>query len=183
MIKRNIQRYKQWMNSRSKLDSFLIKGAVLAILYFLLRILFRNTELLRPVFVFGKKILSGFLIYGSNTIVKLFGYDSRVFKNIVYIEGSEGVRVVNACLGWSVMALYIGFIIAYPGIKKSKYYMVPLGIIIILIFNMIRIALMVIISYESVESLEFYHRYIFNFILYLVIFTIWIVWVRRFGIK
>lgn len=183
MIRKNYHRYKQWIESRNKLDGFLIKGALLACAYFLLRILLKNTPLLKPVFVLGKKALTGILVYGSNTLIKLFfGYDSKVHENIVYIEGSEGVKITNACLGWSMMALFAGFIIAYPGVKKSKYYMIPLGLIIIILFNMLRITLMVIISYKAYDSLQFYHRYIFNFILYLVVFSLWFFWARRFRV-
>jgi exosortase/archaeosortase family protein len=179
MLNRIRTLYKKITAERSKLDVFLIKGALMAFLYFLLRILFRVVPGFHFLFFYSKKVLIYILVYTSNLILKLLGFSSQVHENIVYIEGSEGVRVINACLGWSVMALFAGFIIAYPGTKKSKYQIIPLGLVVLVIANILRISLMAIISYTAYDKLDFYHRYVFNFILYAVVISLWIFWIRK----
>lgn len=179
MINKIKTSYKKFYQKRNKLDLFLLKGAVMAFLYFIFRILFKTTPIFHSLFIISKKILIAVLVNGSNLILKTLGYSSKIHENIVYIEGSNGVRVINACLGWAIMALFAGFIIAYPGTKRSKLIIIPIGIAAITFANILRIALMAIISYTAYDKLNFFHRYIFNFILYAVVIGIWIYWIRK----
>jgi exosortase/archaeosortase family protein len=179
MIDKTKAVFKKFIQKRNKLDIFLLKGALMAFIYFVFRILFKTTPVFHSLFVFSKKLLITILVNGSNLILKTLGYSSKIHENVIYIEGSNGVRVINACLGWAIMALFVGFIIAYPGTKKSKLTIIPLGILAIVFANMLRISLMAIISYIAYEQLDFYHRYIFNFILYAVVIGIWIYWIRK----
>lgn len=179
MIKRIIASYKKFTTEHNKLDIFLLKGAILAFLYFMLRIIFKSAPVFHSIFIISKKLLIYILVQGSNLLLTLLGFTSKIHENIVYIEGSEGVRVINACLGWAVMALFIGFIVAYPGSKKSKIKIIPFGILAIVMANIIRISLMAIISYTAFDKLNFFHRYVFNFILYVVVVSIWIYWIKK----
>jgi exosortase/archaeosortase family protein len=125
--------------------------------------------------------MTGIILHSGEATLILLGYDARIFKNIIYIEGSEGVKIINACLGWSMMALFTGFVLAYPSKTKPKYWFIPLGIFTIVVFNILRLTAMAAISYISPDLLDFYHRYIFKIILYLVVFTLWIFWTRKYG--
>ncbi|MBN1116786.1 MAG: archaeosortase/exosortase family protein [Bacteroidales bacterium] len=177
-MKSLILKYKQFLSERSKLDIFLLKGFILACTYFVLRILFRGVEAFNAVFQWSKHLMINFYLKTSQFLIDNLGYETLSYNNVLKIADSNGIKVVNACIGWSIMALFIGFIIAYPGTKKSKFRIIPLGLAAIILANILRITLMAVISYESPDSLQFYHRYIFNFILYLVVFAAWICWIR-----
>lgn len=178
-----IEKIKSYLKNRTRLDTFLIKAGGLVIVYYLIRIIIKFTPFIKPVFVFGKNTMKSLLVYSTDFLLNILGYDSNVYKNIVWITGSEGVKVINACLGWSVMALFIGFILIYPAVKKPKYWYIPSGLLAIILMNILRITGMALISYHNYDALQFYHRYIFNFSLYVVVFILWIVWVNKFGIK
>lgn len=165
------------------MDWFLLKAALLAGLYFTLRILFRLVPFMHAVFMWGKKLMIEFLLAASKFVLQMFGFNSTSLGQVIYIEGSPAVKIINACIGWSIMSLFAAFIIAYPGNKNSKYWIIPIGIFTFLLANIARISLMAVISFKSPESLQFFHRYIFNFVLYLVVFVIWYVWIRKFGMK
>ncbi len=177
------QRYKEFISSKSKLDLFLLKSGILAALYFIFRILFRKVGFLKAIFMFSKHVMIKFIVQSSYWLLNTLGFEALKFERIVYIKGSEGIKVINTCLGWPVMALFIGFIVVYPGLKKTKYWYIPFGLVVIVAANILRISLMAIISYKSEESLDFYHRYIFNFILYAIVFGLWTFWVRKYGKK
>lgn len=138
---------------------------------------------MEPFFVFFKRIMAAILLKTSYFIVHVLGYEANVYRRIIWIEGSEGVKIINACMAWPVMALFAGFIIIYPGDKRSKYWFIPSGIVAIIIMNVLRITAMTIISYEAPHTLDAYHRYVFNLVLYVVVFSLWAVWVRKFGRK
>lgn len=183
MLAKIIENYNNFVSRKNNLDLFLLKGGILAALYFIFRILFRKVVFLKAILTFSKQVMINFLVKSSYWFLNFLGFDVQVFERIVYIEGSQGVRVINACVGWSTMALFIGFIIAYPGIRKSKYWYIPFGLIIIVAINILRISLMAIISYKSIDSLDFYHKYIFNFSLYVIVFALWILWAWKFNKK
>lgn len=179
-----IGKIKNFIETRSRLDLFLLKSGGMVLIYYIIRITIKFTPFLRPIFVFSRDIFIRLLVKGTYIMLHIFGYDAHIQNsNIVYIAGSQGVLVINACIGWAIMALYIGFILIYPGKKKAKYWFIPLGLVIITIVNVFRITGMAMISYHNYESLAFYHRYIFNFALYLAVFIIWFVWVSRYGIR
>lgn len=166
-----------FLKKRSPLDLFLIKGAGLVVLYYLLRVVIKFVPSFSPVFVFCRESFKTILVYGSNIVVSILGYNTEVRENILLIVGSPGVKVINACIGWSVMALFVGFVAIYPGKKKSRYWFIPLGLVIIIAVNILRIAAMTIIVFKRVEILDFYHQYIFNVVLLLVVFSQWFWWV------
>lgn len=172
---------KAFYTNRSQLEAFLLKGGGLVLCYYFLRILFKYLPLFHSIFVFSKKKLIWFYVHSSDILLNLFNYDAKTYSNIVYIEGSQGVRVINPCLGWSIMSLFIGFILIYPGLKRSKFWYIPLGLTCIIFVNILRIAGMVLVSYNNPDALNFYHYYIFNIALHLTVFTLWLIWVKKYG--
>ena len=179
-IREKINSFRQ---KRSKLDLFLIKAGGFVFIYYFFRVTVKFTPFLRPVFLFFRNLLSQLILKTSYFILDVFGYDVNIYKKIIWIEGSQGVRVINACLGWSMMALFIGFIIIYPGEKKKKYWFIPMGIVAITFANILRITAMALVSFHKYNLLDFYHKYVFNIILYIVVFLLWIIWVRKYGTK
>jgi exosortase family protein XrtF len=175
---KQIKNFKEYLAERSVLDMFLIKSGALLVLYFILQISIKYTPIFKPVFIFFKHSMTKLILVTGDKILVILGYDSKIYKNILYIQGSDGVKIINACLGWSMMALFTGFILAYPSYNKSKYWFIPLGLVIIIAVNILRITGMVLISYISPESLDFYHHYIFKIVLYLIIFILWIIWLK-----
>jgi exosortase/archaeosortase family protein len=177
------EKINAFLSRRSKLDVFLIKAGGLILFYYLIRIVVKFSPFVRPVFLVVRKLLTKFIINASYFILDVLGYDVNVHNKIIWIGSSEGVKVINACLGWSMMALFIGFIVIYPGSRKSKYWFIPVGLVAITFANVIRITAMLLVSYHKYGLLDFYHKYVFNIILYLVIFILWIYWVKRYGLK
>jgi exosortase family protein XrtF len=176
-----IVKLKERINRLSKLDIFLLKSGLLTLAYFVLQMTIKYTPFFRPVFRLFRRILTRVFVESVEAILRLLNYDVRSTKNVVYIAGSNGVQIINACLGWSIMALFIGFVFAYPSQSKPKLWFIPLGLCTILFFNVLRLTGMAVISYVSPGSMDFYHHYIFKIILYLVVFILWIIWIKKYG--
>ena len=178
-----LKNFRETLEKRSQLDLFLIKSCSLIIIYYLLRVLIKFTPFFKPVFIFSKKAMISFFVHSGHFILDLLGYTVFSSRNILYIDGSDGVKVINACLGWATIALYAGFIIVYPGNRKTKWWYILLGVILIVFMNVLRITGMALISYHNPEAVDFYHQYIFNVILLACVFALWIIWIRRFSKK
>ncbi len=99
------------------------------------------------------------------------------------VQGSNGLWIGDPCNGLTLFALFTLFIIAYPGKWKHKLWYIPVGIIVIHTMNIIRITALCIITKKSPDMLEFNHTYLFQIIMYGVIFVLWYLWIRKFTPK
>ncbi|QQS51154.1 MAG: archaeosortase/exosortase family protein [Bacteroidota bacterium] len=178
-----IEKIRHWIDKRSKLDLFLLKAGMLLMAYYLARMAFAQIPFLYEFAKAVRRTYARFLAEASAWLLDVAGYNAQSVNRIVWIEGSQGVKVINACLGWSVMALFAGFVLIYPGIRKTKYWFIPMGILLVIAANLIRITAMAWLSFEASHLLDFYHHYVFNLILYLVVFSLWFLWIRWYGQK
>lgn len=115
----------------------------------------------------------------SGWLLKLSGYDVSVQNSSIYINGEEMVRVGAACNAMVLMALFAGFIIAFPGPLVGKMIYIPFGIFIINILNLLRVTLLALNAYYSEQTLDFNHKYTFTLLVYVAIFFLWMIWVKK----
>ncbi len=175
--------FRNWLRKRSDLDRFLINGGLLFFIYWMLKILFRKTTLLKPVFLAVKNGLTVVILQSGHWLLSLAGYQSFINDKVINIEGAIGVKVTNTCLGWALMALFAGFIIVYPAQLKPKWWFIPAGILLIIALNILRITGMALIAYHASQLLDFYHKYIFKVIIFILIFLLWVIFIKKFGKK
>ncbi|MBK0404489.1 exosortase family protein XrtF [Adhaeribacter sp. BT258] len=113
--------------------------------------------------------------------LNLLNYKASYIENSLLINNHPVVLVANGCNGMTLFILFAGFIIAYPGPWKAKLlYMIP-SIFLIAILNIFRILALALNSFHNRETLEFNHKYTFTFIVYLFIFGLWMLWIKRYA--
>jgi exosortase family protein XrtF len=122
-----------------------------------------------------------------NGILKLLGF-TLIDTGILYdaertlgIDGTHGLYIADSCAGIPLMALFAGFIIAYPGPAVKKLLFIPIGWAIIHLINIVRITGLAIVTLYAPEMLDFNHHYTFTITVYVCIFLLWILWVNRFS--
>lgn len=114
----------------------------------------------------------------SSGIVRLFGYETWTVNRIIGIGENGGIELVDGCTGISAIGLFLGFILAYPGDWKNRVSFSLLGIGVIYIVNILRIATLVITQEEWIEFFDITHDYSTTTIFYIVIFLLWMTWVK-----
>ncbi|MCX8081217.1 MAG: exosortase family protein XrtF [Bacteroidia bacterium] len=126
------------------------------------------------------------IIIVSEKFLNFIGY--KTFKALydtgmqaLGIHGSNGVWVGSPCNAISLFILFMAFIIPFPGNHKHKWWYILLGIFIIHLVNIIRVILLCLLAYYSPFQVDFNHTYTFTFIVYLLIFLLWVIWVKRFS--
>ena len=84
------------------------------------------------------KTISEILANQSTSLLNIFGYDTlievhkdMVVTKIIGNEFSHGVWIGEPCNGVKLFGVFSIFIIAFPGEIKTKFWFIPLGIIII----------------------------------------------------
>ncbi len=116
----------------------------------------------------------------SEKIIRILGYEVYTDGDRqLYIDGSSGIWIGDNCNAITLIALFAGFIIAYPGNVIRKLWFIPLGSLIIFVLNVIRMVVLTIIDTYSRAWTEFNHTYTFNIIIYGVIFILWIYWAKK----
>ena len=91
------------------------------------------------------------VIDGAALVTRLFGFEVWMHDRVVTIAGNNGIEMVNGCTGISAIGLFLGFIWAYSGQNRSRLYFSLLGITIINLVNVIRIAALMS-SYTTLQA-------------------------------
>ncbi|MCI5057105.1 MAG: exosortase family protein XrtF [Flavobacteriales bacterium] len=126
------------------------------------------------------------LIFFASAILKGMGYELINLDHVdptirtIGIDGTHGLWVGDPCNGLSLIALYAGFIISFPGNWKVKLAFIPSGILLIHILNIFRIVGLCLVTLYYPDWLDFNHTYTFKILIYAVIFLLWYIFATRF---
>lgn len=105
-------------------------------------------------------------------------------KNVMMLSDGNGViNVFEGCNGINVMIVFVAFMVAYGGSVKRMIWFLPAGLLIIHLFNLLRIILLYEAAQRSNEYFYYIHKYFFTAALYLVVIALWIIWVSRLSSK
>lgn len=91
--------------------------------------------------------------------------------------------VYEGCNGINTMIIFVAFLIGFGPVNKKLLWFIPLGLLIIHLANLLRITLLFFVAEYRPDFMYFIHKYVFTAVLYLVIFGLWVWWVRRFAIR
>jgi len=108
---------------------------------------------------------------------------------VVSVEGSKyvpiqksGITVVEVfegCNSVNVMIVFIAFLFAFKGTWKLTVKFLTVGLIVIYLINLFRVAGLYAIALHFPESLYFFHKFFFTGVIYLVVFALWYVWIQK----
>lgn len=170
---------KSLLNKLSKQDqffaSFILKGLILYLIWFIVY----DNWLLKGGYV--DQLLIHHLVKSTEFVLNILGYTTFQYADAVGVDGTHGVLIGAPCNGLELFALFSGFIILFPGKKSYKLFFVPIGILIIHILNIFRLAGLALVVVYSPNNLEFNHKYTFTVIVYAFIFALWMIWINTFS--
>lgn len=128
------------------------------------------------------QFLTNTVISGTLVGLNIFGYESVRHDHSILIDGEPMVLVADGCNGLELFALYAGFIICFPGRIKFKLIFIPLGIALIYIINVLR-EITLALNYKFFrETFEFNHKYTYVLIVYIFVFILWRIWIKRYSL-
>jgi exosortase/archaeosortase family protein len=114
--------------------------------------------------------------------LKMIGFEAEARENVIFINEEQSVLVADACNGLELFALFIGFLICFPGGWISKIIYSFVGCLLISLINVIReIALALNYNYFR-ASFDLNHHYTYTLIVYVFIFLIWRHWLLRYSV-
>jgi len=127
------------------------------------------------------------LIAWSGGLLNLFGQElipepvNADNLRTIGVQGGHLLWIGDPCNGVGLFAVYLIFLVAYPGPWKHKIWFGPLGLVTIHLINALRVAALCLIVKYDYELLNFNHDYTFYVVVYGWVFLLWAIWVRRFA--
>jgi len=121
------------------------------------------------------------LIVPAVWIIKAFGFYAIYNDSDVMVVAGPYLRINYSCLGLGVMSFLAAFVLAFPAPWKSTLKMLAIGLVTIYILNICRIAgLGVLLGFFESQRQNFtYHHEIFNVIVYICIFVMLYLWIKK----
>ena len=173
------------MKSFKEINKFIFLFAAIYLPFMLVdTFLVYELPILPTIWNFIYHILLKFVMGGTVLVLKLFNYEVLHTYDIVWIKGAKhSLFIGHICLAFELMVIFSALIFAYPGDKKSKWWVIPAGCLLIQFLNIARMALLTVGARDRVESLHFEHHYLFKFAVYFLIFVIWALWIKYFPVK
>jgi len=95
------------------------------------------------------------------------------------MNGRKIVGVADPCNALELYALYLGFLFAFPASFKRVLLFSIVGIAIIYIANIIRLAALASMNMHRVNAVDMAHHYVFKMIVYGLIFGLWVLFTKR----
>lgn len=119
-------------------------------------------------------------------LLQLTGFAGSVSPTnavLVLMNGLPAVVVGAPCNGMVLYALFAGFVLAFPGAWRRKLWFIPLGMALIWVLNVLRVAALALNHHYAHQSVDFNHHYTFTFVVYACIFGLWMLWARRLAVS
>jgi exosortase family protein XrtF len=136
---------------------------------------------------FDKWVIDTLVRWAEYTL-RLLGYATTdysssdvLFREHIGIAGSKGVTIGAPCDGVVLYALFIFFVMAFPGPVRHKAWFIPLGALSVFYLNVLRIVGLAIIMDINEDWLAFNHDYTFTILVYAFVFMLWMIWVQKFS--
>lgn len=163
---------------KNPMVQFMIKAALVYALWEILNWVQMHNTTFGSVWMTLHNGVRDNIVVVSSWVLRTLQYDLIQYDSVLIIKGSAGVEVGPACVGFGLLFGFAGLIISYQGSWKSKLWFIPLGWLGIHTINIIRIVVLAIISHINNDWVDFNHKYVFNTIIYIFIFLMWMWWVR-----
>jgi exosortase/archaeosortase family protein len=116
--------------------------------------------------------------------------DAYVFRMDITLYEVNGIRfnsnnraifVNESCSGFKQMWQVFVLFLLFPGPWKYKLWYIPMGMLSMYLFNIIRIVALSFAMIYWPEHWDFIHMWLLRPVYYLIIFILWVIWVEKFG--
>ena len=174
------------MKRQRNIVLFLVKFfATYFILFVLYSFYLQNTQKKGEVFVCSP--LTTVVAEQTEGVLTFFGFDAAHMQHDsemsvkLILNGQYTARVIEGCNSFSIIILFLSFIVAFSGSFKATVLFGVFGSLVIYGINLFRIAFLTIMLYKYPNQQELLHNLVFPAIIYGSTFLLWVIWVRKFS--
>ncbi len=100
----------------------------------------------------------------------------------LFYHGKWVARIIEGCNAVGVMILFVAFVVAFTGKFKQTVIFLLGGVLLIHVFNVIRIALLCMAIFHFPEYKDLLHGVLFPLAIYGAVFVLWVIWVNKYSL-
>ncbi len=145
--------YEIWIKPNGRLDHLITENISIVTCYLL------NLSDYQAYYTIGKKLGETYVFIGEEVL--------------------PVVRIGASCNGLEMLIIFSIFILCYPGNIFIKFLFMGGGILLIHAINIFRNYYLTLMAINRSSYFELFHRYIFIFLIYGVIFLLWMWWTNK----
>ena len=105
-----------------------------------------------------------------------FGADSRVDGKVVFLD-LFAVKIIDECTGIYEMLIFAAAVLAFPTDWIRKAMGIFLGCPLIYLFNVLRIAVLMLVGRYWPSQFDFMHLYFWQATMIVMITSVWLLWI------
>jgi exosortase/archaeosortase family protein len=175
--------FKEFIKNNKRLCNFLIRLSFLILLWKIVFHFIWHTPSWLEAYNAFSIVLIGYILEASGFLLELLGQEVFIdySERLVGIVGTTGVEVGEPCIGYNTVAFFIALILSDTGKVRIKLWFIPLGIFVICLFNLMRIAALGLIIQIDPTIWELNHKFIFKIIIFGVLFLFWMIWLNNYS--
>ncbi|MFZ4546899.1 MAG: archaeosortase/exosortase family protein [Bacteroidales bacterium] len=115
--------------------------------------------------------------------VHIFRMDVLLYSpNVIHFnDNNTGINVNESCSGFKQMWQVLVLFLLFPGPWKQKLWYIPMGMLSMFLFNIVRIVALSFAMLYWPQHWDFIHLWVLRPIYYFIIFILWVIWVEKYG--
>jgi len=187
IMKKELSRIKKNLTPYNGVIYFVV---ILLICHFVWKLLVRGDDSNRQVTFLGNDISAPFQFMANHvaqttaSVLNFLGFHIQLFaNNVLKQENGFGIQIVWSCTGLKQAYIFFCIIAFYCGPMRKKLWFIPLGLAVVYVFNIFRIAAITALVQQHSSWFTFLHEYFFKYLFYAVIFALWVWWEEKFVTK
>lgn len=107
-------------------------------------------------------------------------FESRPGRvTVVYLNGKPSIGIADACNALGLYVLYVSILFCFKAPVKRKIIFSIIGCIMIFMLNNLRCFLLAWVYFHDFKFFNFAHHYLFSSIIYILIFCLWALFIKR----
>lgn len=99
--------------------------------------------------------------------------------NVLIWETGSATSIAWSCTAIKQTFIWLCIMLFTAGPWKHKLWFIPLGMVGIYVFNILRITLITLTIEHHPECFDLLHTYVFKYLFYAFLFALWVVWVEK----
>jgi len=135
------------------------------------------------VTLFGINISTPF-VFMARHVAELCSWLLHTIGSNVTLDASNtlrhgnnvSVQIIWGCTGLKQAYIFFCIIAFSRGPWAKKIWYIPLGLLVVYLFNILRITFIVAFIENHHNTFDLLHFYIFKYLFYLIIFAMWVYW-------
>ena len=111
-------------------------------------------------------------------LFSVFSSDVTISNKVVAFKGFA-VNIIEECTGVYEVLIFAAAVMAFPTTWSKKWVGLGLGIPLLYLFNVIRIAVLMLVGRYLPQYFDFMHLYFWQATLILMITSVWLLWITQ----